>query len=116
MSDETPTPTVREGLGTGYPQVKGRCPWCGSQSLFVGKGGYVTCSWIECRRPDAASNLLEQSCAVLAAGVKAAEDFERSMQAIKEAIESPPDQVAWLRRTLLSFGPGGLQPEEENDG
>jgi hypothetical protein len=31
---------------------------CG-QTLFVGSGGYLTCSWIECPRPDAVSDLLD---------------------------------------------------------
>lgn len=30
---------------TAYPRVAGRCPSCGSNaSLFLGDGGYVTCS------------------------------------------------------------------------
>lgn len=41
-----------------YPRVQGRCPTCGSESLFLGEGGYVTCSWIECSRPDHASDVL----------------------------------------------------------
>jgi hypothetical protein len=30
---------------------------CG-KTLFLGAGGYVTCSWIECPRPDAAADIL----------------------------------------------------------
>ena len=41
-------------------QVQGICPACGSKSLFLGDGGYVTCSWVECKQPDAATELLER--------------------------------------------------------
>jgi hypothetical protein len=40
-------------------EVKGHCPACGKESLFLGDGGYVTCSRLECPRPDAVSTLLE---------------------------------------------------------
>lgn len=41
-----------------WPRVVGKCPECGSESLFRGDGGYITCSRIDCRRPDAASDVL----------------------------------------------------------
>lgn len=40
------------------PLVQGKCPHCGSTNLFLGAEGYVTCAWIECREPDAASTVL----------------------------------------------------------
>jgi hypothetical protein len=43
----------------GFPDVQGRCPACGGESLFVGSGGYITCRRIECPEPDAATTLLE---------------------------------------------------------
>ncbi len=39
--------------------VRGHCPACGSASLFLGTGGYVTCSVIDCPRPTAVSDLLD---------------------------------------------------------
>jgi hypothetical protein len=45
----------------GFPDVQGRCPACGGSSLFVGSGGYITCSRIECPEPDAATTLLERN-------------------------------------------------------
>ena len=27
------------------------CPSCGSKSLFIGTGGHLTCSWLECEEP-----------------------------------------------------------------
>ncbi|SEO83287.1 hypothetical protein [Actinacidiphila rubida] len=50
---EKPTPTS-------FPDVKGHCPACGGTSLFLGEGGYPTCSRAECPEPDAASTLLER--------------------------------------------------------
>lgn len=38
--------------------VEGRCPACGHRSLFLGSGGYVTCSIVECKRPSAAADVL----------------------------------------------------------
>ena len=39
--------------------VAGRCPACGGSSLFLGSGGYVTCSRSDCPVPDAAASILE---------------------------------------------------------
>jgi hypothetical protein len=53
---------VRETLEAGqvksFPQVAGQCPACGKATLFMGEGGYLTCSLIDCPMPDAASRLL----------------------------------------------------------
>jgi hypothetical protein len=38
--------------------VQGRCPACGWTSLFLGDGGYVTCSRLDCPSPSAADQLL----------------------------------------------------------
>ncbi|MFD5798643.1 hypothetical protein ACFWIO_34955 [Streptomyces diastatochromogenes] len=52
---ETPThPAV------GWPLIKGNCPACRHASLFLGTGGYPTCSNYECPEPDAATTVLEQ--------------------------------------------------------
>lgn len=37
--------------------ITGYCPECGG-SLFVGSGGYITCSWIECPNPTKVADLL----------------------------------------------------------
>lgn len=41
-----------------YPQVQGKCPACHGQSLFLGAGGYVTCSYLSCPNPTAVNDLL----------------------------------------------------------
>ena len=38
--------------------VQGRCPACHWQTLFLGDGGHVTCSRIDCPNPSAADELL----------------------------------------------------------
>jgi hypothetical protein len=39
-------------------RAQGRCPACGFESLFLGAGGYVTCSRAGCDRPAAATEAL----------------------------------------------------------
>lgn len=46
-------------VGGYMPRVKGACPGCGAQALFLASGGYVTCQNLNCRVPDAATDLLE---------------------------------------------------------
>jgi len=45
--------------------VQGRCPACGGASLFLGEGGHVTCSRIDCPSPCAADELLHGGEAAL---------------------------------------------------
>lgn len=41
-----------------YPRVQGECPMgCGS-TLFVGAGGWITCSYIQCPDPTRVSDML----------------------------------------------------------
>jgi hypothetical protein len=47
-------------MPTPFPDVQGHCPACGWTTLFLGDGGYPTCSRIDCPEPDAASKLLER--------------------------------------------------------
>lgn len=39
--------------------VRGYCPMGCGETLFLGEGGYVTCSWFSCPMPDAVSRLIE---------------------------------------------------------
>lgn len=54
------TEVVQSGVAEGWPRVEGRCPSCGSSSLFVGLGGFVTCSRLDCADPTAVSDLLQR--------------------------------------------------------
>lgn len=42
-----------------YPRVRGTCPACGVGPLFLGEGGHVTCSWVDCKEPEAADETLQ---------------------------------------------------------
>ncbi|GAA3590768.1 hypothetical protein [Streptomyces osmaniensis] len=56
----TEMPTSAAPLASGLPLVKGNCPACRRASLFLGTGGYPTCSNADCPEPDAATTVLEQ--------------------------------------------------------
>jgi hypothetical protein len=58
--ETAPTDRSTAPLAAGLPLVTGRCPACGTTGLFLGDGGYVTCSLIDCPAPDAASTVLER--------------------------------------------------------
>jgi len=59
MSGES-TPSATTGLkGEHYDgRLAGYCPMGCGQTLFVGLGGFITCSYVDCRRPDAVPELL----------------------------------------------------------
>jgi hypothetical protein len=38
--------------------IAGNCPMGCGETLFLGAGGFVTCSYLTCPRPDAASRIL----------------------------------------------------------
>lgn len=40
-------------------EIDGYCPMGCGKTLFVGDGGYITCSFVECPRREAAAQLLE---------------------------------------------------------
>jgi len=39
-------------------RIQACCPACGSRSLFIGSGGYLTCAVIECPDPSQAHDVL----------------------------------------------------------
>lgn len=43
-----------------YPKVRGYCPMGCGDTLFLGAGGYVTCSYINCPRPDAVADIIAE--------------------------------------------------------
>jgi hypothetical protein len=45
---------------TAHPRVQGRCPACNGSSLFLGTGGYVTCSRLDCPNPTLADDQLHR--------------------------------------------------------
>lgn len=56
------------------PWIRGYCPMGCGETLFIGAGGYITCSWLTCPNPTAVCDLLDNRdlSSVLAALVKTA--------------------------------------------
>lgn len=42
-------------------QIRGRCPRGCGETLFIGLGGYVTCSYVNCPDPMAAHRMLNEA-------------------------------------------------------
>lgn len=53
--DETEEPIYHKIL---FPKVAGKCFSCGEETLFLGEGGYVTCSRASCEAPTLTSDVL----------------------------------------------------------
>lgn len=101
--------------------VQGRCPACHRNTLFLGNGGHVTCSRLECPNPCAADELLHEAAA--------AEAYERAINtppsaeacaAIRKRLESGdlPRRKARRNPALDQPGPATTQATEpaHNDG
>ena len=41
-----------------YERLRGRCPMGCGETLFIGSGGFITCSYTACPNPSAVSDLL----------------------------------------------------------
>lgn len=54
QSEQVPASDA-QGTGERYthdqPRIADRCPSCGKQTLFIGAGGWLTCSWLKCKEP-----------------------------------------------------------------
>lgn len=68
-----------------YPRVQGRCPACGSESLFLGSGGYVTCSCRPCPDPCGAADLLDRTATLARELVEARERLARVAVVLERA-------------------------------
>lgn len=55
----TDTDTAAGRIVNDTNKVQGKCPSCGWTSLFLGDGGYVTCSSFDCKDPTAAHDALD---------------------------------------------------------
>lgn len=60
-------------------EVKGKCPACGWSGLFLGSGGYVTCSQYDCPDPCRAS-------AILAIGDKVGKLLDAAFDALPSSL------------------------------
>jgi hypothetical protein len=48
-------------------RIVDRCPSCGHQTLFIGSGGWLTCSWLLCKAPGLKHALMDAREAMLRA-------------------------------------------------
>ncbi|MCI3277596.1 hypothetical protein [Streptomyces cylindrosporus] len=78
--------------------VQGRCPACRWRSLFVGDGGHITCSRLECPTPEAADQLLHGER--ITAGTPLVCTDERHAAKVT-ALEGERDQLATALREVL---------------
>lgn len=95
-------------------KVQGRCPRGCGETLFLGDGGYVTCSWVRCPEPDAASKLLERLAAEQEAAQAASsepDETERGVGTDMPCEPSQPDPSSPVAPGALS---GSLGAEAEN--
>lgn len=92
------------------PEIAGRCPACKWASLFVGVGGHITCSRLECPAPFAADDALRENGYVIVRSAVLDEVRERaeraeaaivrcvaSVKTINHVGECPPDPSEWQR-------------------
>ena len=106
------------------------CPSCGGKTLFVGTGGHLTCSWLECKEPivETAIAQLEVELAKLKyvtlpsgktsncfeAYIAFKRENEKLKRVLKEVYEGPhhsaidatkcPDLVEWTCRVIDAAG------------
>ena len=88
---------------TGWgPLVRGTCPACGLDSLFLGAGGWVTCANLSCPDPGAAIDLLRPSATW--PPVMKSKDSHHD-EGVEMATEDTPtlEKAPWLERAREEF-------------
>ena len=100
-------------------RVQGYCPMGCGQTLFLGEGGHITCSYVRCPRPDAVDELLgdreTEHVVELSAGTfavqhplrerLAGELFACSLHQEIAACSGPPAEPGYRYRVELFDGP-----------
>ncbi|MET7437007.1 DUF6085 family protein [Streptomyces sp. NPDC005496] len=109
-------PASTAPLAAGLPQVQGRCPACGRASLFLGHGGHVTCSIIDCPNPSAADDLLHGEQPATAATQATDHDNEGGppVQCWHTEADTPCDSTVCRQPERLAAGDYGTDPREQH--
>lgn len=47
-----------------HEHIATRCPACGNQTLFIGHGGLLVCSWLQCKSPGQINNVSAMATAI----------------------------------------------------
>lgn len=84
--------------------VQGRCPACGGTSLFLGEGGHVTCSRIDCPAADAADVLLHGSESAFPARCPSVEIRNALSEVLDQLPENPIVYAGGTASRLLIDG------------
>ena len=80
------------------PHIADSCPSCGGAHLFIGAGGWLTCSWLKCKEPGV---------------TRAVRALDADRDALKGEIERQTELIANLDAAVsrigeaLGFVPGG---------
>jgi hypothetical protein len=101
------TPASTAPAAAAHPLVQGRCPACNGASLFLGSGGYVTCSRLDCPNPTAADEQLHTH----PAAEDALEELRRLLRGAtyhRERAETRLDRVTALHEQWVKAGPPPL--------
>lgn len=94
-----------------FPSIQGRCPACRGDSLFIGSGGYVTCSRLDCPNPSAADQLLhgeQPAHAPAATEATEAATTTRVFAALHHSAEQDVARVIDLYERWVKAGPPPL--------
>lgn len=71
-------------------RITTRCPSCGHQSLFIGSGGHLTCSWLECKGDPGLERAIEKLKAELAEAKAAFDAQTVNVTEAARRLSSPP--------------------------
>ncbi|TMR11732.1 hypothetical protein ETD86_34755 [Nonomuraea turkmeniaca] len=79
-------------------EIAGRCPACKGASLFVGVGGHVTCSRLECPAPFAADDALRENGYAIVRSAVLDEVRGRAERAEAEIVTLTDYGLSWRER------------------
>lgn len=97
-ADDSQTPENRKDYNPNQPRINDKCPACGLRILFIGAGGWLTCSNLSCPEPvmsDAITAAVQQSNRELLERLKAVTETSRDEHVIRDAIDA---ELAALER------------------
>jgi hypothetical protein len=97
---------AESGVGN-FPKVAGRCPNCRRESLYLGAGGHVTCSFLGCGAPTLADEVLHDGIEAHAHELRArAESAEDRCLRAARAVDVRDHHARDLMAALTGGGHG----------
>ncbi|MEW2568390.1 hypothetical protein [Streptomyces sp. NPDC047070] len=86
-----------------FPQVQGVCPACNGHSLFLGSGGYVTCSRLDCTDPEAPTNLLANAAYRLTEAQDLARQYGKAYEDLRCDVQIAAEYIR-VQKTARPLG------------